>query len=361
MQLLISLLISGFIGNSFGDMHISINLDSDFPHNNITIFEKLENEFSVNNSSEVYTDSFGKISSYRSFLNSHIFRINQNLISMSDKDLDNYFRRQLAVLYLADIQWCLYLYLNCPVGSIDTINKYSTLYRIVSKLLVLTRTLKKVEQHDKDKVTYTWDGMVSGIDTSSITYDFERVTKIGSVKIAYSADKVVTIGSLRINYDSDRIESVGQKKKINKPALNKKYRNLSHFERKEFMERQKSLPGFIGLYTVLRLYLENKKKEGKTIPVKYFELYSIVKKAIAVSIEYKRAAQIGGKVVYYQFGQIESIGESHFDYFFNRIQSINGFKIEYFFGQISRAGDLRVKWTNKRITLIDDQNILTEF
>jgi hypothetical protein len=186
------------------------------------------------------------------------------------------------------------------------------------------------------------------------------LTKTSLAKIEISpADKVVKIDGLKISYDSEKIVAIGHIRDLNKPLLNQEYRDLTYFERKEYLQRQRALSGFISLHNVLRLYIDNRKLAGKDVPAEYLQLYSIIKRAIAASIGYRCQQVIGGKTVTCSFGRIESIGKYHFDYFFDNIQSVNGFKIEYIFGKISSAGDLKVKWHQNRITRIGDQKILS--
>ncbi len=341
------------------NIEISLNLSPIFPNNKISIFGNLEKDFSPDRSFDSHTDSFG-LSSYKSYLNSPIYKQQQILLSVSQRDLEGFFRRQPAVMYLCDIQWCLYLYLNNKISQNDSSDKYLALYQTVNKLLAVSRTVKKIHVYGNERIKYSSDGLVVQIDTVTITYESERVISIGNAVIKYSADKVVKIDGLKISYDSERINAIGHIKDLSKPLPNRDFRNLTNFERKEYLQRQKTLPGFISLYNVLRLYIENRKLAEKRIPVQYLQIYSIVERAIAASIGYRCLQVIGGKTVTCLFGRIDSIGKYHFDYFFDDIQSINDFKIEYLFRKISKAGDLKVKWHNNRITRIGDQKILSD-
>lgn len=358
-EILLSVLLFCLTKSSLASIEISLNLGSNFPNSKISLFENLEKDFSADKSFDSHIDSFGILSSYRSFLSSPIFKTQQILHSVSQHDLEGFFRRQPAVLYLSDIQWCLYLYLNNNISQNDSLNKYLTMHHIVTKLLTITRSLNKIHLYDNDRIKYSPRGLVTQIDTISITYELERVISIGDAIIEYSADKVVKIDGLKIRYDSDKIIAIGHIRDLAKPLLNRNYRNLTYFERKEYLQRQKTLPGFISLHNILRLYIENRKMAEKNVPEQYLQLYSIIKRAIAASIGYRCQRVIGGKTVTCLFGRIDSIDKYRFDYFFDNIQSINGFKIEYFFGKISRAGDLKVKWHNNRITRIGDQKILS--
>jgi hypothetical protein len=359
-EIFLSILLFCLTKNSLAKIEFSLNLSSDFPNSTISIFENLEKDFSTDRSFDFYNDSFGILSSYRSFLNSPIYKTHQLLLSVPQRDLEGFFRRQPAILYLSDIQWCLYLYLHNYISQSDSLNKYLVLYQTVSRLLNITRSLNKFHEYDNDRIKYSSDGLIIEIDTFSITYEFDRVVSIGNATIQYSADKVVKIDGLKISYDSEKIVAIGHLRDLAKPLPNRNYRNLTYFERKEYLQRQRTIPGFISLHNVLRLYIENRKLEGKDVPVRYLQLYSIIKRAIAASIGYRCQQTIGGKNVTCLFGRIDSIGKYRFDYFFDNIQSINDFKIEYFFGKISKAGDLKVKWQNNRIIRINDQKILSD-
>lgn len=348
------------IGFSSADIEISLNLSSNFPNSRISIFENLENDFSPDKSFDCHIDSFGILSSYKSFLKSPIYKTHQTLFSVSQRDLEGFFRRQPAILYLSDVQWCLYLYLNKNMSKSDSLNKYLAMHQVVSKILSITRTINKIHFYGNDRIKYSSDGLVTQIDTISITYEFDRVIRIGNAIIEYCADKVVKIDGLKISYDSEKIISIGHIRDLEKPLLNRNYRNLTYYERKEYLQRQKTLPGFISLHNILRLYIENRIMSEKNIPVRYLQLYSIINCAIAASIGYRCQPVIGGKIVTCFFGRIDSIDTYRFNYFFDNIQSINDFKIEYVFGKISRAGDLLVKRQSGQITRIGDQRILIQ-
>ena len=68
------------------------------------------------------------------------------------------------------------------------------------------------------------------------------LTKTSLAKIEISpADKVVKIDGLKISYDSEKIVAIGHIR-VNKPLLNQEYRDLTYFERKEYLQRQKLFP-----------------------------------------------------------------------------------------------------------------------
>jgi len=359
-KILFSLLLFCLSESSLAKIEISLTLNSNILNSKFSIFENLEKDFSPDKDFDSNIDSLGMLSSYRSFLNSPIYKTMQIIHSVPQQDLERFFRRQPVILYLSDIQWCLYLYLNNCISQSDSVNKYLSLYQIVSKLLSTTRTINRIDLHGNDRIKYSSDGLVTKIDTVSIAYESDRVISIGDAIIEYSADKVVKIDDLKICYDSEKIIAIGHIRDLVKPLLNQNYRNLTYFERKEYLQRQKTLPGFISLHNILRLYIENRKLAGKDVSVKYLQLYSIIKRAIAASIGYRCQQVIGGKTVTCLFGRIDSIGKYRFDYFFDNIKSINDFKIEYFFGKVSSAGDLKVKWHDNHITRIGDQKILND-
>ncbi len=358
LQILFSVMSFWLTTTGLADIKISLTLSSNFLSNRICVFENLEKDFPQDKPFDIHADSFGNLSSYRNFLNSPVFKLNKTLYSIPQKDLDDFFHRQSYLLCLNDIQWCLYLYLSNTANQNDSMNEYQYLYQIVNKLLMVSRHLEKVSWYDNDKIQYSSGGLVIRIDTFSVDYGFERITRIGNANIEYSADKLVKIGGLKISYEAERIMGIGYLRNLNKPVLNQNYKKLTSFERKEYMERQRALPGFIAAYSVLRLYIENLRLSDKEIPYHYLELYAIIDRVITASLKYRCGNTIGGKTIICKFGRIIAIDTYEFHYFFDRIQRISDFEIEYLFGQISKVGGLQVKWEKNRIIRIGDQKIL---
>lgn len=343
--------------STYSYSHDKKNFNSYFNKYSISFFEDLDDDFFNHNVNKNDSDHFYGRSAYRSFLNSGIYRTGRTAAKMSKTDMDKYFFRKIASINLCDIQWYLYLYLHNSTPA-DSLKKYYSLYQTVNKLIAVSRILNKVDFYGNDKIKYSLDGLITMIDTTAISYFSDRVVQIGNIRIEYNGDDVIDkIGDLIIEYDSGIVKAIGGKRSINQPMLNRQYRTLSYFEKRDFIDRQKTLPSLIGIYNVLYLYLANTRHHNDTLTEQFSYLLQIIRTAILATQRLKCTDVVDNRIISCKFGRIEYIDDIKLEYFFDHLDRINDIRIDYFFERISRIGDLTVKWHDDEIYQIGVKRI----